>query len=173
MTDIVDKALRFATFFHEGQLRKYTHEPYIEHPIAVAKIVGSVPHTKEMLCAALMHDTLEDTLATYGEVLDEFGLEIADLVLELTDTSRPSDGDRAARKAIDRERLSKASNEAKTIKLADLIDNTRSIVARDPAFAKVYMAEKRELLKVLDGGDLSLRWQAQRLVDDYFGVDHD
>lgn len=70
--------------------------------------------------------------------------------------STSHDGLRKHRKAKDREHTAKASPQAKTIKLADLIDNTRSIVERDPEFAKVYLAEKALLLEVLRDGDATL-----------------
>jgi len=66
MTDLELKAKAFATKCHEDikQVRKYTGEPYINHPAAVVEIVRSVPHTEAMLCAAWLHDTVEDTNAT-------------------------------------------------------------------------------------------------------------
>lgn len=69
------------------------------------------------------------------------------------------------RKAIDREHTAKASPAAKTIKLADLIDNTRSIVKYDPSFAEVYLREKAELLKVLTDGDQTLWSMAKDILD--------
>jgi (p)ppGpp synthase/HD superfamily hydrolase len=141
-----------------NQRRKYTGDPYIVHPASVVELVRSVPHSEEMLCAAWLHDTVEDTHATLWGIEKMFGSEIATLVEQLTDVSVPSDGNRAARKRIDREHTAKASAAAKTIKLADLIDNTRSIAAYDPEFAKVYFAEKRSLLEVLREGDADL-WQ--------------
>lgn len=141
-----------------GQRRKYTGEPYIAHPAAVVELVRSVPHTEAMLCAAWLHDTVEDTLATLWGIEKMFDRDIASLVEQLSDTSVPSDGNRAERKRIDREHTAKASPEAQTIKLADLIDNTRSIAAHDPDFAGVYFAEKRQLLDVLRAGDVTL-WQ--------------
>ena len=83
----------------------------------------------------------------------------------LTDVSRPEDGNRAARKTLDREHIAKASPQAKTIKIADLIDNSRSIMAHDPQFARVYLAEKRLLLDVLTEGDPTLYAMARRIVD--------
>jgi hypothetical protein len=85
-------------------------------------------------------------------------------VAALTDISRPNDGDRKIRKAIDRNHLAGASARAQTIKLADLIDNSRSIVERDPDFAKVYLAEKRELLAVLTEGDETLLNRARAIA---------
>ena len=117
-----------------------------------------VPHDDAMLAAAWLHDVVEDTPRTLDHIRDRFGEEITDLVSDLTDVSKQSDGNRATRKAIDRHHTELASPRAKTIKLADLIDNTRSIVERDPDFARVYLAEKSELLKVLKEGDPDL-WQ--------------
>jgi (p)ppGpp synthase/HD superfamily hydrolase len=157
----------FATRAHAGvnQRRKYTDEPYISHPAAVVELVRSVPHTYAMICAAWLHDTVEDTPVTLAEVELEFGPVVAMLVEQLTDVSRPEDGNRAKRKAIDRAHTAKASPEAKTIKLADLIDNTRSIVELDPGFAKIYLVEKVLLLEVLQEGDAGLWEMARRMTD--------
>jgi (p)ppGpp synthase/HD superfamily hydrolase len=166
MVDLEARAAEFAAAAHArvGQLRKYTGTPYIEHPRAVADLVRGVAHTPEMLAAAWLHDTIEDTGATHEELYYAFGPVVARLVTELTDVSKPSDGNRKARKALDREHLAIASPPAKTIKLADLIDNTRSIVANDPKFARVYLEEKRLLLPFLKSGDPGLWAIAEGLV---------
>lgn len=158
MLRITERAKRFAESAHASvdQRRKYSGEAYIEHPAAVVELVRSVPHTEAMVCAAWLHDVAEDTPRTLNDIQHEFGFEIATLVEMLTDVSKPGDGNRATRKAIDREHTAKACPQAKTIKLADLIDNTRSIVAHDPKFAKVYLAEKALLLEVLRDGDAVL-----------------
>ena len=162
-TSLVEMAYAFAAEHHGavGQKRKYTGEPYIAHPIAVAGIVASVAHTEEMLAAALLHDTVEDTNATLEQIEEMFGAGVSALVGWLTDVSKPEDGNRATRKALDREHTACAPAAAQTIKLADLIDNTRSIVAHDPAFAKTYLAEKALLLDVLSKGDASLMARAR------------
>jgi len=155
---IVERARVFATAAHTaiGQVRKYTFEPYIVHPAEVASIVRSVPHTDEMVAAAWLHDTVEDTDVTIELIRAEFGDKVAELVGWLTDVSRPEDGNRAVRKAIDREHSASAPAEAQTVKLADLIANTRSIMKHDVAFAKTYLEEKRLLLEVMDRGDATL-----------------
>ncbi len=159
-------ALDFATEAHRGQKRKYTGTEYITHPIAVAKILSSVEICDEdMLIAALLHDVVEDTPITIEAVRAEFGPAVADLVGWLTDTSKPSDGNRAARKAIDRQHSAAAPAAAQTIKLADLIDNTLTIEAHDPGFAKVYREEKRLLLDVMTSGDPVLWEIARQQVD--------
>lgn len=166
--EIVERARIFATAAHAaiGQKRKYTGEPYIVHPIEVMNIVKTVAHTEEMLATALLHDVLEDTKVSYGDLHNEFGLKLADMVLWMTDVSKPEDGNRETRKALDRLHLAAAPADIHTIKLADLIANTRSIVAFDPNFAKVYLKEKSRLIDVLVRGDNTLREIAIRQLNE-------
>lgn len=118
-----------------------------------------------MILAALMHDLLEDTKAPESLMRNDFGDTVTDLVIWLTDVSKPTDGNRETRKRIDREHTDKAPPEAKTIKLADLIDNSQSIVAHDPKFAAVYLREKRLLLdEALREGDSTLWARADAIV---------
>jgi len=161
---MLDEVLKFATMAHGDQKRKYTGEPYIVHPIAVSEIVKTVPHTDEMIAAALLHDVVEDTPVTIQEIETKFGSKVAELVGWLTDTSRPEDGNRKTRKSIDRLHSADAPAEAQTIKLADLIHNTKSIEKHDPSFWKVYKQEKIALLDVLTKGDRSLMHIAQQQI---------
>ncbi|MCL4111215.1 UNVERIFIED_CONTAM: hypothetical protein GTU68_043128 [Idotea baltica] len=165
---MIEKALKFATQAHEGQLRKYTGEPYIVHPIAVSKIVEGVTDDEDMIVAALLHDTVEDTDVTLEMVEENFGLRVATFVENLTDISTPDQGNRATRKQIDLDHTAKATPEAKTIKLADLIHNTGSITKYDKKFAAVYIKEKKALLAVLSEGDKGLYKKALHLVNSYY-----
>lgn len=169
---VVDFAYRFAKAKHEevGQVRKYTEEPYIVHPVAVAQLVASVDQGIDLIAAAFLHDTIEDTNTTFEEIRDAgFGYPIAKLVLELTDVYiSPEHGNRAERKRKERERIATISPWAKTVKLADLIDNTRTIVLHDENFAKVYMREKQLLLEVLTEGHPVLLAKANELIKDYY-----
>jgi guanosine-3',5'-bis(diphosphate) 3'-pyrophosphohydrolase len=164
--DMVERARVFATAAHAavGQLRKYTNEPYIVHPAEVVEIVKTRPHDSEMLCAAWLHDVVEDTEVTVEVIRSEFGNRVAELVEWLTDVSKPGMGNRSFRKAIDREHTSRAPAEAQTIKCADLISNTKSITMHDSKFAKVYLEEKRLLLEVMTKADPILLAEAHRLV---------
>lgn len=155
MSKMIEKASLFAEVAHAavGQKRKYTNDPYIVHPRAVAKLVHAHLHLPDepvlrdqIIASALLHDVVEDTKVTLDLIEDHFGPVVRRIVYEVTDVSRPNDGNRMKRKAMDREHIAKASPEAKTIKLADLIDNTKSIVKYDPGFAKTYLEEKRLLL---------------------------
>lgn len=166
MTNIVERARLFATAAHAavGQTRKYTGEPYVVHPIEVSQLVASVGGTDAMVAAALLHDVLEDTDVTVDLLEAEFGSEVADLVLWLTDVSTPEDGNRSTRKALDRQHSAAAPAAAQTIKVADLISNTRTIVEFDPGFAKTYLEEKRLLLEVLTRANPVLLDQAKNQI---------
>jgi len=166
MSEIIKRARDFATHEHQRihHVRKYSRQPYQTHLEAVARLVSEVTDDSEMIAAAWLHDTVEDTSATLGDIEKEFGSSIAELVEELTDVSKPSDGNRAARKEIDRQHLAQASSRAKTIKLADLIHNCADIVEHDKKFARIYIEEMQALLDVLQDGDSALMKRARKLL---------
>ena len=144
------RAQRFAMDKHASvcHLSRYTGEPYSAHLASVAGYIGDVKKvTEEMVAAAWLHDVLEDVSSvTRSELEAEFGSIVASLVEQLTDVSRPEDGNRSARKAKDRDHLAQASPEAQTIKLADLLDNAASILACDHAFARVLSSHSRLMI---------------------------
>ena len=164
---ILHRAVNLAVVWHTGQDRKYSHLPYITHPLRVMSIVRRVSDNEAMLVAAVLHDVVEDTNVTEDDIRSEFGDIVGDLVMWLTDVSKPEDGNRKKRKHIDLLHTADAPAEAQTIKLADLIDNTRSITVADPSFAMVYMAEKERLLPFLTKGHPSLQAEAQALLVEY------
>ena len=142
--------LNFATRAHLYQLRKYTDDPYIIHPVAVANMVN----------AALLHDVLEDTSVTHAELraflFQNFvavdASDILNLVVELTDVFTKEDFpdlNRKARKTLEANRLGNVSDRAKQIKLMDIEHNSKSIMEHDPKFAKVFLEEKEVLLDFL------------------------
>ena len=147
------EAHRFADLAHAGQVRKYVARPYIEHPVAVARLVMRFEHDEAMVMAALLHDVKEDCGVTIHEIAQNFGSDVAGLVDDLSDVSRPEDGNRAARKAIDLAHTAAAQPRAKSIKAADLTHNSMSIVRHGGAFAAVYLTEKARILAVI--GDAS------------------
>jgi len=164
MSRLVEKALTFATEAHEGQVRKYTGVPYIVHPVEVMEIVKTVSSDVAMHAAALLHDVVEDTDVTIQDIQREFGEDVARLVDDLTDVSKPEDGNRKTRKALDRAHSAMASARAQTIKLADLISNGRDILQHDRHFAKVFLQEKDLLLQVMKDGDPKLRAIAEEII---------
>ena len=157
MSDLVRRASEYATRAHQriDHRRKYNKQPYHVHLEAVARMVATVTDDQEVIAAAWLHDTVEDTPATLDDIEAEFGKPVAELVEELTDVSKPGDGNRVVRKEIDRNHTSQASGRAKTVKLADLIDNCRDITKHDPRFARIYLGEMEELL--LEAGGATLR----------------
>lgn len=157
-TQLELNALTFAYKAHEGQVRKYTNEPYVTHPIAVAGLLKDAAMPPSVIAAGLLHDVLEDTTATREDILHIFGPEVTKLVVEVTDISKPEDGNRKKRKDIDMRHLMLASYEGQSIKCADLIHNTQSIARHDPKFAKLYLREKAQLLDAMREADADL-WQ--------------
>ncbi len=158
--------LDFATKAHGTQLRKYTNELYIFHPIDVASILSASGAPEHVIAAGLLHDVLEDTPVTAEELNKEFGEAITLLVLEVTDIAyAPHDGNRAARSLINANHLARASYWGQTIKFADFIDNTRSIKKYGKGFWQVYRKEKLYALSIMDTGDRALWQRALSLCD--------
>ena len=156
MNDLVKKAAEKATLWHGDQKRKYTNEPYIHHPTEVAVTLHWAGCSRNEVAAGFLHDVKEDCGISHEILLDEFNEEIARIVDEVTDRSRPSDGNRAVRKEIDRKWIARASPGGKSVKLCDILSNTRSIVEHDKKFALVYLREKNLLLPCLAGGNENL-----------------
>jgi guanosine-3',5'-bis(diphosphate) 3'-pyrophosphohydrolase len=127
------RALAFAAHKHRDQRRKDAEaSPYINHPIALAEILageGGVTDI-EVLAAALLHDTIEDTATTDAELRAEFGDRIADMVVEVTDDESLPKVDK---KRLQIERAPGLSQGAKLVKLADKICNLRDVADRPPA----------------------------------------
>lgn len=157
--DVVTRAKVFASAAHKaiGHKRKYTGACYTVHLREVAELVSLHGGTPSMAAAAWLHDVVEDTHVTQEDIAEWFDPDVAGLVEWLTDVSKPEDGNRALRKTMDRGHLARAPKDAQTIKYCDLISNARSIAKHDPAFAKVFLREKTELLTVMDKGDAELR----------------
>ncbi|WP_192457770.1 HD domain-containing protein [Musicola keenii] len=153
---LIERARTFATEAHAacGQIRKYTGEPYIIHPASVVTLLMQIDPTPEMIAAAWLHDTVEDTDVTLAQVTALFGEQVGRYVEMLTDVrTRKSGGERIHRKNANLLHSAAACPEAQSIKLCDLIDNSRNIFDHDPIFARPYMVEMRRLLYVLRRGD--------------------
>jgi (p)ppGpp synthase/HD superfamily hydrolase len=153
---LIERAKTFARLKHAHQKRMYTNAPYWLHTEAVARIVSMVTDDPEMIAAAHLHDVIEDTGTTATELAAEFGDRVAALVKEVTNPS--TEYDRALRAKINHRHIANASADGMTIKLADIIDNTCTIEFYDPAFARTYLAEKRDLIDTLKAGNSRL-WE--------------
>jgi guanosine-3',5'-bis(diphosphate) 3'-pyrophosphohydrolase len=126
------RALAFAAHKHRDQRRKdRAASPYINHPIALANVLtleGRISDV-DVLCAALLHDTVEDTRTTYDELKANFGARIARTVLEVTDNKRLR---KHTRKRLQVEHAPHLSRSAKLVKLADKICNLQDLAQRPP-----------------------------------------
>ncbi len=127
------RALSFAAEKHRDQRRKDAEaSPYINHPIAVATVLAAEGEVSDgdLLLAATLHDTVEDTQTTFSEIEENFGSVVAGLVREVTDDKSL---DKAQRKRLQIEHARMASPNAKQLKIADKICNVRDITVCPPA----------------------------------------
>ena len=128
---MLDDAIEFATKAHEGQLRKGTRRPYIVHPIEVADIVSTMTKDEEVICAAVLHDTIEDCRGITKDVLRlRFGERVADMVMQESEDKSQSWEER---KGATIQRLKNASLPVQMIGLADKLSNMRDIDRDYPA----------------------------------------
>jgi (p)ppGpp synthase/HD superfamily hydrolase len=182
--NFIEQARKFAHEAHDsiGQKRKYSGEPYWVHTDEVADIVAKYcadePNLNELIAAANSHDVLEDVYPKnpfYGptEISNRFGANVYKIVHELTDVYTKENYpklNRRERKALEAQRIAKISNGAKMIKLADLISNSKDILRQDPAFARVYLAEKLVLLEGLEGVNQELFNLALNQANEVFNL---
>ena len=163
MKSLAYEAMMFAREKHQGQVRKYTGEPYFNHlaeVVAISMSVGwhaAIIHPDRFMAVAWLHDVVEDTDALFCQLDAVFGEEVGDGVFYLTDTEK---GNRKTRKELSRNRLAGAPGWVQTIKCADIISNCSTIEKLDPDFAKIYLPEKILLLDVMDKADERLRGMA-------------
>jgi (p)ppGpp synthase/HD superfamily hydrolase len=147
----------FARKAHADHKRKFTGEPYWNHLHEVAMTLKAYGATPDVIVAGYLHDTIEDTWVSYYDLIEAFDANIANLVMQVTDVSRPDTGNtpegkgnRALRKMVDRQLLAGASWQGQMIKCADMLSNTSDIVAHGGGFARIYVPEKKALIQVLD-----------------------
>lgn len=163
--DLAYRAMLFSREAHASQARKYTGNPYTDHLAEVAGIVSTVTPSfgcdpEIMIAVSWLHDYIEDVSPDDGgncgwhDLETRFGEVVANGVRLLSDMET---GSRADRKAESRIRLAAAPGWVQTIKCADLISNTSSIVKHDPKFAVTYLEEKRLLLEVMGKAHPGLR----------------
>lgn len=174
--DLLNSVTLFADRAHGSQLRKYTFDRYIVHPIRVMEMLRPFTDDHSVFAAALLHDVLEDTdiskLQMASFLKSVMDVKTADrtlgLVIELTDvytSEKYPQWNRPKRKAMEVERAGKTSALAQTIKYADIIDNCREIVEHDRNFAGIFLYECRNLLNAINKGDAALYEKAVNDVE--------
>ena len=134
-TELLDRAIIFAVRAHAGTERRGKGFPYIVHPMEAMEIVSTMTADQELLAAAVLHDTVEDTDVTVEQLRKEFGGRIAGIVAAETDRLHAGEDETAswrARKLAGIIRLRAASREVKIVALGDKLSNMRAI-ARDYA----------------------------------------
>lgn len=168
-SDLAMRAGVFCIDAHGSQTRRYTGEMYWKHPHAIATRLVQLGAEPEVIAAAMLHDTLEDTEATPEMIEALFGARVLRLVLLLTDSAPVEGGpNRKARKAATRQRYllvqGQDAIDVHSIKCLDLADNWPSIRDHDPAFAKVYREEVLALVGVLVCADSALKAELLTLL---------
>ena len=135
-TALLDRAIIFAVKAHSGTARRGKGYPYIVHPLEAVEIVATMTKDQELLAAAALHDTVEDTDVTVAQIRDEFGDRVAALVVVESDDEIPAgvseEDSWHSRKQASIDRIAKAGREAKMVALGDKLSNMRAI-ARDYA----------------------------------------
>ena len=129
-TSVLDKAIVFAVKAHQGAERKGKGFPYIVHPMEAVSIAATMTNDQELLAAAVLHDTVEDTDVTLKDIEREFGKRVAGLVESESDIvfeGKSREESWRLRKEDAIERLSAATNEVKIVALADKLSNARAI----------------------------------------------
>ena len=169
MSELVQAAKLFANTCHhriEAHRNPVWQSPEVQLK-SVAQLISSVSQNETMIAAAWLHDIVEDTGVTIGDLQRQFGAAVARIVGELTPVSLPGYGDRTVRFAVDRQHFASTSAAAKTVKIADLSDTCRDLYKRDRASLGSYAAEARELAQTLKGGDAGLLDRLKRDLQRY------
>lgn len=148
--DLISLAIAKASWWHKDQVRKYTHDNYIVHPIEVMKFLELFTKDEAVLAAAVLHDVVEDTDATIQDVKAIFGEDVAALVFGMSEPEVPVGTNREQRKEIYRLHLEQQCWRTKMIKYGDIYSNTKDIAMHDPDFAVVYLAEIQRTLKSIE-----------------------
>lgn len=146
----IAEAIHFAKLAHDGQLRK-GGTPYIEHPMRVMFRTSSYTMDEDLLCAAVLHDVIEDTKYDFTDINMRFGERVANLVMELTNVEDKNES-RAKRIAARNDKYFHISDDAKVVKMCDRMDNLRDLSSLDSEFAKMYLQESKEMVESMRYG---------------------
>lgn len=157
-TPLQSTALADATAMHLGQFRDYSGDPYITHPVAVARTVYEVGGTDEDIAASLLHDVVDDCGATEAALKQKYGYMVTGYVMSMSLPPWIRPGmNRAERKRLECDWLAQSAPPVHTIKLADMLHNVPTILAGgDANWKKTYMGECVNRMAVLRYGHPAL-----------------
>ena len=152
---MIRRAAEFAAKAHEGALRKGSRIPYISHPMEVAMIVALMTDNKDLIAAAYLHDVIEDAGVSYGELEQEFGTRVAELVRRASEDKSKS---WVERKQATIDRLVTAERDDRILAFGDKLSNLRST-------AKDYMVVGDEIWQKFRAKDKRLHaWYYESMV---------
>jgi len=161
MNGVSLEAMKFAKEVHQHQRRKYTGNPYFDHLAEVAGIAMSVGwhcvdvHPDKFMAVCWLHDCMEDREVNRDTLQELFGFDVALGVTCLS--NQVEKGNRSTRIASYKDQLALSPGWVQTIKCADIISNTSSIIEHDPKFAMVYVEECRSLVLAMSNANCHLR----------------
>jgi (p)ppGpp synthase/HD superfamily hydrolase len=148
---IEDFAEKFGSIKHKGQRRKFSNEPYFEHPKRVAAIVKKFKQSHkldQLISASLLHDTIEDTNTTFKDLNKLFGGLVASIVKELT--SDPEEIKKVGKSKYLSDKMINMSDWALVIKLADRLDNVSDLKQASSSFRDKTVRSTKEILSNLE-----------------------
>jgi len=151
-SDLVTRAMRLASYAHRNQ--KYGEHPYVTHLADVVARVKTITQDPEIIAAAWLHDTIEDTQVTHGDIEREFSKNVASMVWAVTGHGQ----NRAEKMANAIEKIAKTPG-SELVKSADRLSNVKASLANNPKKLQMYKDEHKELSPVLGNNEL-----AQELV---------
>ncbi len=161
---LFEEAAEFAIHAHEGMVRKKECIPYILHPMEVASIASTMSHNEEVLAAAVLHDTVEDTYTTPDEIRERFGERVAELVASETEDKhedRPAAETWMLRKQESLEELKNTDDiDVKVLWLSDKLSNIRS-------FHRLYMREGAAMWESFHQKDPKIQAWYYRTIREY------
>ena len=147
--DLVKSATQFAKLAHKGQQRKYSSEPYITHPLAVAKLVNEYTDDPEVISAAILHDVVEDCDITLEQIESMFGSRVAKIVAGVTKITDGMDIQSSRKKHINNRHYASQCADCQLVKAMDSLHNLSQLHQADDAFRERFVREKKSLASML------------------------
>lgn len=157
-----------ATQAHTGQVRKYTNEPYINHPLRVSQWLAQFNVGELIEAAAICHDVIEDTGVSHSALEMTVGIQVADLVLEVTNLEFPEGSPRVEKFWHNIVKLVRSSHQAQTLKCGDIYDNCKDVYELDASYAARYIAEKFFLVRLFTRAQGDVREATLNLLSNVY-----